>query len=188
MNKTIYLVRHCQATGQEPEDPLTELGKQQAIGLAESLSREPICRIISSPFLRAYQTAQPVAQLCHLPLETDERLRERVLCGNLLDEWREALETSFTDLDVSLPGGESSREAMKRSMEAIADLSGPESGVTVVVTHGNLLTLLLKSFDDKVGFAEWQSLASPDIYRVKYVEGIVSVEHIKLISQLAQSK
>ena len=62
MNQVLYLVRHCQATGQEPDAPLTELGKQQAIALADWLSEVPIGRIISSPFIRAYQSAIPLSE------------------------------------------------------------------------------------------------------------------------------
>lgn len=29
MDKTIYLIRHCQATGQAPEAELTEMGKNR---------------------------------------------------------------------------------------------------------------------------------------------------------------
>ena len=37
---------------------------------------------------------------------------------------------------------------------------------TLLVTHGNLMTLLLKHFDDRIGFAEWQQLTNPDVYRI----------------------
>jgi 2,3-bisphosphoglycerate-dependent phosphoglycerate mutase len=35
---------------------------------------------------------------------------------------------------------------------------------TAVATHGKLLTLLLRSFDPRVGFAEWQALRNPDVF------------------------
>jgi 2,3-bisphosphoglycerate-dependent phosphoglycerate mutase len=35
MSQILYLVRHCQATGQEPDAPLTEIGQQQAIALED---------------------------------------------------------------------------------------------------------------------------------------------------------
>jgi len=178
MTQTIYLVRHCQASGQAPNSPLTELGQKQAIELAEGLSKQPIHRIVSSPFLRAYQIAQPLARCCHLEIETDARLCERVLCSTTLADWREKLELSFTDLDLCLAGGESSRMAMKRGMAAIADINGSKFATTGVITHGNLLTLLLKSLDDRVGFAEWQTLASPDVYRIDYSGGKTTVKHI----------
>jgi len=177
MTRTIYLVRHCQTSGQEPDAPLTLLGQQQAVALADCLAKESIRRIVSSPFLRAYQTAQPLAQICELKIETDERLRERTLSGVPIDNWREKLEFSFTDLDFCLPGGESSRAAMTRGLAALSDIMHSDSLTTVVVTHGNLMTLLLKSFNNAVGFAEWTALSSPDVYRIEYTEKLVCVEH-----------
>ncbi|PSB05434.1 hypothetical protein C7B62_25205 [Pleurocapsa sp. CCALA 161] len=60
MSLMLYLVRHCQATGQEPDAPLTEIGQQQAITLAGWLSGVSIGRIISSPFVRAYQSMRMI--------------------------------------------------------------------------------------------------------------------------------
>ena len=37
----------------------------------------------------------------------------------------------------------------------------------LLVTHGNLMTLLLKQFDNRIGFPEWQQLTNPDIYRIR---------------------
>ncbi len=62
MTKTVYLVRHCQTSGQEPDAPLTEQGHRQAVLLAQTLADEPLERIVSSPYLRAYQTALPLAE------------------------------------------------------------------------------------------------------------------------------
>jgi 2,3-bisphosphoglycerate-dependent phosphoglycerate mutase len=40
------------------------------------------------------------------------------------------------------------------------------ASTTLLVTHGNLMTLLLKRFDDRIGCPEWQQLTNPDIYRI----------------------
>lgn len=181
MTKTVYLVRHCQTSGQEPDAPLTEQGHRQAVLLAETLADEPIERIVSSPYLRACQTALPLAERRRLTIETDSRLRERVLSGVPLVDWRERLKASFVDLDVCLPGGESSRAAMKRGMAAVADVGEHGAVTTVVVTHGNLLALLLKGFDERAGFAEWRTLSSPDVYRVEYADGAAHVDHVTLV-------
>jgi len=52
----LYLVRHCQATGQEPDAPLTPSGEHQAEQLAIFLQRFMIGRVVSSPYLRARQS------------------------------------------------------------------------------------------------------------------------------------
>jgi len=40
-----------------------------------------------------------------------------------------------------------------------------------VGTHGNLLVLILQHFDRSVGFAFWQSLTMPDVYRLEVKDG-----------------
>ena len=44
---------------------------------------------------------------------------------------------------------------------------------TVLVTHGNAMTLLLKSIDSNFGYPDWEQLRNPDIYcLVKNSEGL----------------
>jgi 2,3-bisphosphoglycerate-dependent phosphoglycerate mutase len=167
MNHVVYLVRHCQATGQEADAPLTELGQLQAFALSERLCKEPISRIISSPFTRAYQSILPLATSLKLTIELDTRLTERVLSLIPLANWRELLAQTFIDLDLCVEGGESSRTAMMRGVAVVNQLMHKTTGPGVVVTHGNLMTLMLKHFNEQIGFAEWASLRNPDVYRIR---------------------
>lgn len=79
----VYLVRHGQSEGnlqnlhQNPEVPLSQTGKQQAHTLAKRLKNLPIDFIYTSPFIRAKQTAQIIAQELKLPIEYWEHLKER---------------------------------------------------------------------------------------------------------------
>lgn len=164
--------------GQQPDAPLTALGHAQAGDLADLLCRCGVTRIVSSPFARAVQSIVPLSDRIGIPIETDERLQERVLCGGSLLGWREQLRATFDDLDLCLPGGESSRAAMARGRSAVDDLLPSATGAIVVVTHGNLLTLLLKSFDPRVGYAEWERLTNPDVYRVQVAGDDTAVERV----------
>jgi 2,3-bisphosphoglycerate-dependent phosphoglycerate mutase len=38
----------------------------------------------------------------------------------------------------------------------------------VLVTHGNLMTLILKHFNEQVGYAEWENLQNPDVYCIQF--------------------
>jgi 2,3-bisphosphoglycerate-dependent phosphoglycerate mutase len=166
MPKTIYIVRHCKAAGQAPDAPLTPEGAVQATQLADRLVVLPIERIISSPFLRAIQSIAPLARRLGLPIATDERLAERILSAADLPDWLAALRATFEDLDRCFEGGESSRTAMQRAAAVVSESELHTADVTLLVTHGNLMTLLLKHFDQRIGFAEWQQLTNPDVYRV----------------------
>ncbi|HEU5102449.1 MAG TPA: histidine phosphatase family protein [Roseiflexaceae bacterium] len=166
MNKILYVVRHCKAVGQQPDAPLTAEGLAQADQLADQLADVSIERIISSPFLRATQSIAPLARRLELPIATDERLAERVLSDSELPDWMDALQSTFEDLDRRFQGGESSRAAMQRAAAVVREVESGPAGVTLLVTHGNLMTLLLKHFDPRIGFEDWRSLTNPDIYRV----------------------
>jgi 2,3-bisphosphoglycerate-dependent phosphoglycerate mutase len=179
MNKTLFLVRHCAAGGPQPDTHLTDVGHEQAILLAEWLSQFPIERIVASPYPRARQTVEPLAQRLQLPVDIDERLAERTLCETPRDDWRERIKASFLDLDICLPGGESSRVAQARGIAAIEDaLSRPEQ-TTVLVSHGQLLTLLLNHFDESVGYHEYQQLTNPDVFRVTCGDGKAQVQRLR---------
>ena len=164
----LFLVRHCQSSGQEPDAPLTPLGHQQAEQLADVLQERGVARIVSSPYTRAVQTAQPLATRLGLPLETDERLIERVLSTEPLDDWREQLRAAWADHDLVLPGGESGRAATQRGMAALTDILASGHRPTVVVSHGNLLALLLHAFDGRPGYATWEALSNPDLFEVTH--------------------
>lgn len=177
MRRTLYLVRHCQATGQEPDAPLTEIGQQQAIVLADWLSNLSIECLVSSPFVRAYQSAAPLAERLCLTIETDDRLIERVLSPTPLDNWRKRLAETFVDLDLSFEGGESSRAAMVRGVAVINQVI-KRSRTSAIIMHGNLLTLILKHFDERIGYAEWEKLQNPDVYRIQFDNGRATIEHM----------
>ena len=167
MRKTLYIVRHCKAAGQQPEATLTVDGHVLAERLAEKLAALPIERIISSPFVRAKQSIAPLAERLGLPIVTDKRLAERVLAAGDIPDWLAALRSSFEDFDRCFAGRESSRAAMQRASEIASEaMAHPASTTTLLVTHGNLMTLLLKRFNDRIGFPEWQQLTNPDIYRI----------------------
>src|ERR1700733_4475923 len=84
----MILLRHGQsefnlrftATRRDPgiEDArLTEYGHHQADRAAGILAREPITRIIASPYTRALQTAEPLARRLGLKIEIFPLVRER---------------------------------------------------------------------------------------------------------------
>jgi phosphohistidine phosphatase len=74
----LYVVRHAEAAPGDPDElrALTPGGREQAKALAESLSNEqpPLDAVVSSPLLRARETASAIAEACGLRAEVDERL------------------------------------------------------------------------------------------------------------------
>ena len=159
----VVLVRHAAATGQHASAPLSADGYRQAVELAEFLRRFEIDRVVSSPFRRAVESVEPFANHRGLAIETDARLVERVLSARSLPDWREHLRRSFEEPDYCLLDGESSRVAQARATAAVlgAAAGGRRS---LVVTHGNLLALILKWVDSEVGYEVWAQLSNPDVF------------------------
>jgi 2,3-bisphosphoglycerate-dependent phosphoglycerate mutase len=79
--KRLFLVRHCESTGQDASAPLTARGQTQAIHLADYLETLGVDLLVSSPYTRAQQSIAPLAQRLGLSVEIDARLAERVLSG-----------------------------------------------------------------------------------------------------------
>ncbi|WP_306461650.1 histidine phosphatase family protein [Robertmurraya kyonggiensis] len=166
--KNIYLIRHCEAEGQPFETKLTENGIKQAIELENFFVDKQVERIISSPYKRAVQSIQPLAERLNLEIELDNRLTERVLSPKNFPDWYEKLQDTFEDLDLKFEGGESSHEAMNRIVEVIEEVVRGTPDNVVIVTHGNLMSLLLKHLHQDFGFDDWKKLSNPDVYLLKY--------------------
>jgi len=72
----LILVRHAEAAPGDPDElrPLTAAGQDAARALGERLAGERIDVILTSPLLRARQTAEAIARSAHAPVEVDQRL------------------------------------------------------------------------------------------------------------------
>ena len=163
----LLLVRHCESSGQRPDAPLTEKGFEQARSLSEFLvSLEPD-RIFCSPFRRARQTIAPFAARSGFPLHTEPRLSERELSAEPLDDWLEQLRKTWEDFDYRAPGGETSREAQRRGRQAFNEIAAAGHRCAILVSHGNLLGLLMNSIDPSFDFDRWGALTNPDVFRVR---------------------
>ncbi|WP_223594535.1 histidine phosphatase family protein [Neobacillus bataviensis] len=168
--KSIYVIRHCEAKGQQREARLTAKGVQQAETLAGFLSNMDIDRIISSPFVRAIESIQPVAERKDKKLELDDRLSEKILSTRNLPDWLEKLREAFDDLDLKFDDGESSRDAMNRVTSVVEEIRQSDVENTLIVTHGNLMALLLKKFQPDFGFEDWRNLSNPDVFLLQFLD------------------
>jgi phosphohistidine phosphatase SixA len=78
----LLLVRHAHAgvrgrwVGLDRERPLSDVGWRQAEGLVVLLGGFGIQRILSSPYVRCVQTAQPLARALGLEVEPRDELAE----------------------------------------------------------------------------------------------------------------
>ncbi|QST01236.1 histidine phosphatase family protein [Pontibacillus sp. ALD_SL1] len=167
MNKEVYIIRHCKAEGQEPEASLTKEGMAQAEKLQVFFQDKEIDRILTSPYKPAIQSIHPLGREKRVALEEDARLEERHLSSEPLTDWLEKLERTYSDKELAYEGGESSRIASERAMSVLEEVLQGEGRIIILVTHGNLMSLILGEFDQSFGFEEWKRLSNPDVYRIK---------------------
>lgn len=178
--KTIYLVRHCKTTGQEPDAPLTPEGFEQAERLADFLAGRGIERIVSSPYRRAVQSIEPFARQSGLTLETDERVRERTLTTEMADDWMTMIRAAFNDINLRYPGGETGVEVRDRALAAITEVLAHPATVTAVVSHGGWSSSLLNYHDPTFGFDQWQAMTNPDVFRLTFDENGALLERMRV--------
>ncbi|KAB2333778.1 histidine phosphatase family protein [Bacillus mesophilum] len=164
--KTIYVIRHAKAEGQHFDAKLTESGKEQAQLLKSFFKDKQIEVIYSSPFIRAIETIKPLAQDRGLQIVEDARLGERVLSSEMFPDWQDKLQKSFNDFELVYEGGESQASGMKRAQEMIQHILQLDENNMVLVSHGNLTTLLLRYFDQKIGFKDLMEMSNPDVFEI----------------------
>ncbi len=87
--RTLVVVRHGKAVprddfvGDDLDRPLTDLGREQALGLRGVLAAYGVRHVVSSPALRCTQTVEPYADTLGTFLEVDERLGEETTSGQV---------------------------------------------------------------------------------------------------------
>ncbi len=125
----LYLIRHGQSAGNAEgrfgghgPTPLSDLGVQQAERTAKALAKEGINVIYSSDLIRAVQTAEPLAKLLDIPINTSPAFRERnvgVLQGLTFDESRQNYPQDYyalinRNINHVITDGESYRQLLRR--------------------------------------------------------------------------
>ena len=133
--------------------PLNATGIQQAEKLASSLADAPLAHIYSSDLLRAWATAQALAQCNGAPLTSHAGLRER--CFGIYEGQR------FVDIEASHPEdalrwrkrdpafapsqGESLQTLLTRVSETVTAMAAAHLGQHIaIVAHGGVLDSLYR--------------------------------------------
>jgi broad specificity phosphatase PhoE len=159
--RTLYLVRHGQrldtinskwytADDNQYDPPLSEKGHWHAQRLAERLSQEPIDWLFASPYLRALQTAQPIAENLDLPFYVDTGIGEwlgRAMLPNppnIVAPITRAVD--FSCMGLSHPSKiqpvypETVPEVFDRLQQAVDYLLESYAGNLLLVGHGRMVT------------------------------------------------
>lgn len=155
----LYLVRHGQTDSNRDgvglgraDVPLTKLGLQQAERLGERFRTIALDRVLTSPLLRAKQTAEPLAAWSSLTPVTTQALIELDVGeteGMPFPEMREKypdflrLWASPECAHVRMPGGESLEDLADRLDPLVDELREAEHETVAVVSHNFTTKILL---------------------------------------------
>jgi broad specificity phosphatase PhoE len=151
----LILVRHGESEGnrdrtftQHPDVPLTPLGRQQAqMAAGRIAARYQVSRLVSSPFARARQTAEVIADVLGLAVEIEAALREQSF-GILAGQPYEALLSDAAYHEGPRwhwrpAGGESLIDVSTRVVPAFNRIARAGAGQDIVlVSHGGVMLAL----------------------------------------------
>ncbi|MES5943309.1 MULTISPECIES: histidine phosphatase family protein [unclassified Bacillus cereus group] len=168
---TIYFVRHAHSTytKEERERPLSEKGHCDAENVTRLLKDKHIDVVISSPYKRAMQTVQGIANTYNLSIQLEEDLRERLLSKEPVQDFNDALQKVWEDWTFAYEGGESNDVAQRRAVICMQSILKKYKGKNIVIgTHGNIMVLLMNYFDSKYDFQFWKTLHMPDVYKLTF--------------------
>jgi len=172
--RKLFLIRHAQPeiTPDSPARfwPLTPEGRESAQQLARRLAvyDDRPTLLYASPELKAYETAQLIAQHLNLPLRTVADLREHErghtpFLGK--GAWEATLAAFFSRPAELIFGDESAHQALQRFNAAVEKIiaSAPQENLALA-THGTVLTLFVASHNPQIDvLAFWHSLQLPDL-------------------------
>ena len=144
---TLYIFRHGQTewalSGQHTgltDIPLTDVGREQARALRNSVSHIDFSQVLVSPLSRAKETAQLAGLENAKVLQDLAEFNYGEYEGLTTDEIRKKVE-SWTVWTHPCPYGETLAEAAQRCQNVIDTASGI-GGKVAVVAHGHILRIL----------------------------------------------
>lgn len=166
---TIYFVRHAHSIYSEDERgrPLSEKGSSDAKQVAKRMEKEAIDIVLSSPYKRAIQTIEGIAEYFQTDIKLISEFRERKLAKGSISDFNTAIEKVWREETFFWDGGESNITAQQRGVQALFQiLKQYENKKIVIGTHGNIMVLIMNYFSKDYDYSFWKNLKMPDIYKL----------------------
>ncbi|MCG8919119.1 histidine phosphatase family protein [Actinokineospora sp. PR83] len=183
MRCEVVLVRHAESVvpraggPDEFRRPLTAAGSARAGRLVGELALSGAVVVVSSPYLRARQTVEPLARAVGVGVRTDPALREWDSGLEPTPDYARHYAASWADPRFARPGGESLAQLTERATAALVALAGRHAGATVVVgSHGTFVARALVGFG--VAGVDWEfsrAMPMPAVYRLRFTPAGVAV-------------
>ncbi|MEQ6355345.1 histidine phosphatase family protein [Lysinibacillus sp. M3] len=173
----LYFVRHAHShyTADEYNRPLSDKGLKDRDRVTRLFTNKIIHAIYSSPYKRAVQTVEGIAQGHKLEISKVDSLKERTLSnGNSID-FDSAMQHVWSHPNFAFEGGESNEAAKERAITTLKKiiLAHPNDNI-VIGTHGNIMVLMIQYFDAQYDYSFWNGLSMPDVYQLTFQHFVLS--------------
>jgi len=153
----VHLVRHGRAAAGwdvDPDPPLDDVGRQQAINVARDFTQRPVMNVVSSPLLRCQQTAFPLSSAWQVGVAIEPRVAEIPSpegfdLSNRVDWLRDAMSGTWTRI------AEMSGDRYRTYKESVVHTVSSMKADTVVFSHFVAINIVIGAAlkDDRVVIA-----------------------------------
>ncbi len=158
VHKLVYLARHGESEAnafpryQPPNSPLTEKGRRQAQLIAKRALQLQFDALISSPYTRARETAETIADITECDIEYSDLFVERMKPTSINGKqhtdpvpratWQR-WEVTLYEPGIRVEDGENFDDLVARADRVLAFLEGHPGRSLLVVTHGFFMRTLI---------------------------------------------
>jgi broad specificity phosphatase PhoE len=148
----LYFVRHGESEANvqrifagQMDTPLTEKGRAQAKAVGKAARRQHFDLIVSSPLIRAYDTAKIIAREIGYPIEkivVNDVFKEHYIGGLSGKSWDE-----YDEYDARITDMETRNELKVRAAKGLELLKSLPGDTILLVGHGSFVRLLQEAID-----------------------------------------
>jgi 2,3-bisphosphoglycerate-dependent phosphoglycerate mutase len=176
MNNFI-ICRHCKSSmeGDDHERKLDDDGLSQSKSLSKKILQkvDSSTIIYSSPFKRAMDSLEPlVKENSSIKIFSENALKE-INIGKSPDLTKhQIIERMWGNIEFKVDNGESQKECFNKLepfMKKVFSEFKDKNKNIILVTHGNLIGIILKHFFNlKFSFDLWKQISMPDMYILEF--------------------
>ena len=161
MGATVYFVRHAEPNYNNHNDARRELsskGLQDAQKLVNFFSNIAIDCFYSSPYKRAIETIQPLAQACQKEIVLIDNFCERKIDNVWIEDFESFSKKQWSDFSYRLENGESLAQVQKRNIEALENLLLQNDKTILIASHGTALSTIVNYYQPSFGCENFQEI------------------------------
>lgn len=169
---TVYYVRHAEPNYANHNDltrELTPKGLKDRELVTAFLADRSIDAVLSSPYKRAVDTVQGIADVCHKEIILIDDFRERRVGSEWIEDFDAFSRRQWAALTYKLSDGESLLEVQQRNMQALfCALDRYQNQNIVIGGHGTALSTILHFYEPAFGYESFREMAGKMPWIVRF--------------------